>query len=379
MMKKICFVTTVSITLKAFVLNTAEYLHQHTDWDITFVCNEDAEFRAELPDYIRFHAIPMERGMSVGGIKAMLQMAKFFKREHFDLVQYSTPNASLYASLAARMAGIPVRLYCQWGLAYVGFQGLKRRIFKQEERLVCALSTHIEPDSPSNLIFAHKEGLYPENKGSVIWNGSAAGVNTEKFDISKKEQYRLMIRGKYHIPSDAFVFVFVGRITRDKGVNELFQAFSKIDNAWMLMVGWNEVDQSVDQELYQQIQNNERVVFTGYTNEVEKYLAASDCYVLPSYREGFGMGVIEAEAMGLPVIVSNIPGPTDAMIDKKTGIVVNKADANDLYHTMKNMLEDKDNSQKMGEEGQRFVVGAFEQKKLFEAILKDRKKILGCK
>ena len=131
MMKKICFVTTVSITLKAFVLNTAEYLHQHTDWDITFVCNEDAEFRAELPDYIRFHAIPMERGMSVGGIKAMLQMAKFFKREHFDLVQYSTPNASLYASLAARMAGIPVRLYCQWGLAYVGFQGLKRRIFKQ--------------------------------------------------------------------------------------------------------------------------------------------------------------------------------------------------------------------------------------------------------
>ena len=189
----------------------------------------------------------------------------------------------------------------------------------------------------------------------------------------------MMIRGKYHIPSDAFVFVFVGRITRDKGVNELFQAFSKIDNAWMLMVGWNEVDQSVDQELYQQIQNNERVVFTGYTNEVEKYLAASDCYVLPSYREGFGMGVIEAEAMGLPVIVSNIPGPTDAMIDKKTGIVVNKADANDLYHTMKNMLEDKDNSQKMGEEGQRFVVGAFEQKKLFEAILKDRKKILGCK
>ena len=379
MMKKICFVTTVSITLKAFVLNTAEYLHQHTDWDITFVCNEDAEFRAELPDYIRFHAIPMERGMSLGGIKAMLEMSRFFKQEHFDLVQYSTPNASLYASLASKIAGIPVRLYCQWGLAYVGFQGLKRSIFKQEEKLVCALSTHIEPDSPSNLIFAHKEGLYPENKGSVIWNGSAAGVNTEKFGISKKEQYRLMIREKYQIPSDAFVFIFVGRITRDKGVNELFQAFSKIDNAWMLMVGWNEVDQSVDQELYQQMQNNERVVFTGYTNEVEKYLAASDCYVLPSYREGFGMGVIEAEAMGLPVIVSNIPGPTDAMIDKKTGIVVNKADADDLYLTMKNMLEDKDNSQKMGEEGHRFVVGAFEQQKLFEAILEDRKKILGCK
>lgn len=375
-MKKICFVTTVSITLKAFVVSMAEYLHQYTDWDITFVCNEDPEFSKYLPEYIHYHPIPMERGISLGGVKAMIEMAKFFKKERFDLVQFSTPNASLYASLAAKIAGIPVRLYCQWGLAYVGFQGLKRKIFKMEEKLVCALATHIEPDSPSNLKFAHQEGLYPERKGSVIWNGSAAGVNTDKFDVTKKEQYRSIIRNKYQIPADAFVFIFVGRITRDKGVNELFQAYSQIDNAWLMMVGWNEIDQTVNQELYQKMQKCDRVVFTGYTSEVEKYLASADCYVLPSYREGFGMGVIEAEAMGLPVIVTNIPGPTDAMVDGETGVVIPKADSSSLCDAMKMMIGNQRASKEMGIMGIKYSVGCFEQGKLFSYILQDRQNLL---
>lgn len=110
------------------------------------------------------------------------------------MVQYSTPNASLYAALAAKLAGVPVRLYCQWGMAYVGFHGIKRVIFKRIEKLVCTLSTWVEPDSFGNLKFSHAEGLYPENKGSVIWNGSASGVNLNKFDNSQKPVWRAEIR-----------------------------------------------------------------------------------------------------------------------------------------------------------------------------------------
>ena len=161
-MKKICFITTISLTLKAFVLKTAEYLHENTDWDISFICSTDDEFEQMLPEYIHYYPVPMERGISVAGVKAMLEMMKIFKREKFDLIQYSTPNASLYASLAGFLAGIPVRLYCQWGMAFVGFTGLKRKIFKAEEKLVCSLSTWIEPDSYSNLNFAHEQGLYPQ-------------------------------------------------------------------------------------------------------------------------------------------------------------------------------------------------------------------------
>ncbi|MGN0398091.1 MAG: glycosyltransferase [Candidatus Fimimorpha sp.] len=377
-MKKICFVTTISLTLKVFVLKTAEYIHNNTDWDISFICSNDDEFKAMLPAYIHYYPVQMERGISMGGIKAMLEMKKIFKREKFYLIQYSTPNASLYASLAGKMAGIPVRLYCQWGMAFVGFQGIKRKIFKAEEKLVCSLSTHIEPDSNSNLVFSHEEGLYPESKGYVIWNGSACGVDLNKFDIHKKEEYRNKIRTKCNIPDDAFVFGFVGRITRDKGINELLSAFKKIftGKEFLLLVGPSEIDSTVNEDLISWSNSNDNIIFTGYTSVVEQYLSAMDCYILPSYREGFGIGVIEAEAMGVPVIVTNIPGPIDAMIDGETGIVVKKADSELLQHAMETMKNDRVLTKKYGDNGCLFSRQNFDQQILFEKLLYDRKELL---
>ena len=377
-MKKICFITTIPLTLNTFVLNTAKYLHENTDWDISFICSDENDFGLSLPKYIHYFPVQMERGISIAGVKAMLEMKKIFKREKFDLIQYSTPNASLYASMAGRLAHVPVRLYCQWGIAFVGFQGLKRKIFQMEEKYVCHLSTHIEPDSNSNLRFAHEIGLYPKGKGSVIWNGSACGVNLTKFDISNKEEYRKDIREQLDISEDAFVYGFVGRITRDKGVNELLEAYKKLnDDSYLIMVGPSEVDETINQELYTWASENEKTKFTGYTTVVEQYLSAMDCYILPSYREGFGMGVVEAEAMGVPVIVTDISGPTDAMIDNETGIVVQKADVESLYNAMISIREDKVRYFAMAEKAHDFAVNNFEQKQLFNYILEDRKKLLG--
>lgn len=376
-MKKICFITTVSLTLKTFVVKTAEYIHKNTDWDISFICSSDDEFAKSLPDYIRFYPIHMERGISIGGVKAMLEMYRIFKREKFDLVQFSTPNASLYASLAGFLAGVPVRLYCQWGMAFVGFEGIKKWIFKLEEKLVCSLATWVEPDSNSNLSFAHEEGLYPKKKGSVIWNGSACGVNLRKFDIEKKACYREQIRNQYGIAEDSFVFGFVGRITRDKGVNELLQAFRSMgDKAYLLMVGPSEVDSTIERVNYDWSVDNKRVIYTGYTNQVEKYLSAMDCFVLPSYREGFGMGVVEAEAMGVPVIVTNIPGPIDAMIEGKTGIIVEQRNAKSLYDAMIILSNNAALCARYGKAGVEHARNNFEQNQLFERILEDRKQLL---
>ena len=170
-MKKVCFVTTVPATIDSFILETAKYIHNETDWDISFICDEDVDFSNRLPEYIHYFPVQMKRGISLSGASALCKMVSIFKKEKFDMVQYSTPNASLYAAVAAKIAKIPVRLYCQWGLVYVGFSGIKRKIFKIIEKIVCGLSTWIEPDSFGNLDFAHKEGLYPQNKGSVVWNG----------------------------------------------------------------------------------------------------------------------------------------------------------------------------------------------------------------
>lgn len=376
-MKKICFITTVSLTINVFILKTAEYLHNHTDWDISFICDTDEDFAEKLPPYFHYYAVPMKRGISLAGIKAMWEMKRIFRRERFDMIQYSTPNASLYASLAGWMTKIPVRLYCQWGMAFVGFAGIKRAIFRTIEKLVCGLSTWVEPDSKSNLDFSHRERLYPESKGSVIWNGSACGVNLEKFDISQKQEYRNAVRQKFDIPQNAYVFGFVGRITRDKGVNELLRAFCNFEStAYLLMVGPGEVDERIDPALYARSQESDRVIYTGYTNTVERYLAAMDCYILPSYREGFGMGVVEAEAMGVPVIVTDIPGPVDAMVRNETGIVIPVKDADALGRAMQKMIGDPLFAQKCGEAGHAFAEQHFEQDRLFEKILEDRKQLM---
>lgn len=379
--KKICFVTTVSVTLRSFVLELAKYMHANGNYDITFICAPDPTFAASLPSYIHFIPISMERGVSFDGIFAMLKMCRVFRRGNFDLVQYSTPNASLYASLAAWLARIPVRLYCQWGMAYVGFSGMKRKLFKTIEKTVCRLSTWVEPDSHGNLEFSHTEGLYPENKGSVNWNGSASGVDLRKFDISQKQVWRTAKRSEYAIDEDAFVCGFIGRITGDKGINELFTAFrsllERFPNARLMMVGSPEKADSVDASLYEWAKNEPRVLFCGYTNVVERYLSAMDVYILPSYREGFGSAVIEAEAMGVPVIVTDIPGPTNAMLRDETGLVVPKKDTAALQTAMETLAADPELCKRFAQAGYRFASEKFEQKTLFGYILEDRKRLLG--
>jgi len=379
-LKRICFVTTISDTLRAFVLSTAKYLHENGEYDITFICDDDEEFSKTLPDYIRFIPVSMKRGLSVSGIGAIFKMISIFKYEKFDLIQYSTPNASFYTSIAAKFVGIPVRLYCQWGLLYTSFSGFKRLIFKSIEKLICSFSTWIQPDSYGNLSFCREEGLYTDKKSSVIWNGSASGVNLKKFDISNKEKWRNEIRSKYEIAKDTFVLGFVGRITKDKGINELFTGIKKFfdeqPNSRLILIGNLDKPKTMNQQLIDWSLKEKRIIYCGRTNEVEKYLSAMDAFVLPSYREGFGSVVIEAEAMGIPVIVTNIPGPTDAILPNETGIIVKKGDVENLYQAIKTLSLNKTLCLKMGINGEKFAKEKFDQAVLLEYILNNRNSLL---
>ena len=143
-----------------------------------------------------------------------------------------------------------------------------------------------------------------------------------------------------------------------------------------MIVGGSELDETVDEQLFEWAKNSKQVIFTGYTNVVEQFLSAMDTYILPSYREGFGMGVIEAEAMGVPVIVSNIPGPIDAMVNNQTGIIVNKKDVQSLEDAMIKLITEPDILKAYSANCVEHVVNNFEQKQLFKYILEDRKKLL---
>lgn len=379
-MKKICFITTISTTLKAFVLETAKYLHENGNYDITLICDTDEDFGDSLPKYIHFIPVPMKRGINIHGIKAIFKLLLIFKKEEFDLIQYSTPNASLYASVAGKLSRVPVRLYCQWGIVYVGFSGFKRKLFKLVERLVCSLSTWVEPDSFGNLKFSHKEGLYTDRKSSVIWNGSACGVDLTKFDITHKNKWRQEVRSNFSISHDTFVVGFVGRITKDKGINELFSAckrfFEMHTKSVLILVGSPEKTETIDGELVNWSLNDKRVICCGISKEVQKFLAAMDVFVLPSYREGFGSVVIEAEAMGIPVIVTDIPGPTDAMVGGKTGLIVKKGDADSLFYAIEALKKNTLLRDSMGKRGYEFVRNNFDRYKLVQYILDDRDRLL---
>lgn len=379
-MKKVCFITTISSTISSFILEFAKFMHKNGDYDITFICDKDENFGENLPDYIHYIPVEMKRGISISGLKACAQMYKTFKQNEFDLIQYSTPNASLYASLAGWLAGIPVRLYCQWGLVFVGFKGIKRTIFKYEEKLVCTLSTWIEPDSRGNLNFCHEQKLYPENKGSVTHKGSASGVSLKKFDISQRGIFRDEIRNKYHIPDDAFVYGFVGRITGDKGINELLSATKNVLNGhndiYVLLIGGMDKEESVDSDLYDWSKSNSHVIYCGSTNEVQRYMAAMDCYVMPSYREGFGLTVVEAGAMGIPVICTNIPGPTDAIRNEENGLIIEKKDEESLKNAILKLYTNSELAKELGQAGYKNVKENYEQNNLFKYILADRENLL---
>ncbi len=309
-----------------------------------------------------------------------MALYRFFKKEKFDLVQYSTPNASMYAAIAARMTHVPVRLYCQWGMVYVTMKGLKRTVFESIERLVCRFSTHVQPDSKGNLDFCRSNGLYDESKSCVIWNGSAKGLNLDAYDISQKETYAREIKQKYGIPDNEPVVGFVGRLGREKGCNELLMAFrnvrSEFPNARLLFVGPIEKKETMDPELLAYFETCDAVIKTDRVNHVEKYTSAMDVFVLPSYREGFGMGVVEASAMGVPVVVTKYPGPSSAMEEGITGYSVPMQDVDQLTKYILYFLRNPEKAKQMGLQGRKWVEQRFDQKVFIQKYMDNRMSLL---
>lgn len=378
-MKKICIVTTMWSSINNWI---KPFLNEYNERnvDVTIVCNMDKEYeetlKKEFP-FVHTYAVPFPRGMSVGGsFKSISILKKFFEKENFDMVQYSTPNASFYASIAAKSRRIPVRLYCQWGMVYVTQKGIKRKIFKWMEKTICKNSTNIQPDSFGNLEFCRKEGLYNEEKSCVIWNGSAKGLDLDAYDVSKKEEYSAEIKGKYGIKDDDIVIGFVGRLGREKGCHELFKAFKNIKqdykNAKLLFVGPIEKEETIEPEWLEYFKTCDDIIKTDRVTNVEKYMSAMDVFVLPSYREGFGMSVIEASAMKVPVVVTKYPGPSSAMEDGYTGISVPVKATDELEASIRELICDKEKAMQMGENGRKYVVEKFDQKIFKQKYMENR-------
>lgn len=373
-MNKICYITTLGLSIKSFFVPQLKYL-SHNGYAVTVICSSDIEnLKDILGNDIELITIDIPRGISFFKmLRTIRKLRKIFKEHDFSLIQYSTPNASLCAAIAGIQAKIQVRNYHLMGYRYLGSHGLLKPLLKMIEKLTCILSTSIECVSNSNREYGIQQRLFEEEKATVVYNGSSGGIDLTRFDYTKKNVYRQEIRNKYNIDEDAFVFGFVGRITRDKGVNEILRAFPQVKDSILLMVGFQDEISTLDQGLYERSLSNPNIIYTGAVENVEKYYSAMDILLLPSYREGFGNVVIEAAAMGTPAIVSEIPGPIDTSIKNKTALWTQVKNVESLVEAM---LISKTCAKTMSKECVNYVRECFDQNVLNQFILERKNKLI---
>lgn len=376
--KKICVLTTISKTMDWFVVPAMRHF-ANNGFEVTLVCDMDEEFIKRNSDFATCIPVKMSRGIDpIGAIRGIKAFYRIFKEKKFDMIQYSTPNAALYASIAGKLAKVPIRIYGQWGIRYVTFGGIKRFIFKTIERLTCSWSTHIKAQCFQNRQFAIDENLCKQDKISVIGLGGTIGIDLSEFDLTKKEEYRKEIRDKYNIGENDFLFGYIGRLNVDKGINELIESFKEIKNAKLMMVGMLDDKYRPSEENLKYAQDSEDVFMTGNvpTEEICKYLSAFDIMVQPTYREGFGKVFEEAMGMACPIISTNVPGPSEAIEDGVSGILVPAKDADALRDEMISLMNDSERRNGYSVAGRERVEKYFERSIMLNNMLEDYNKIL---
>lgn len=372
-----CALTTIAGSLKSFVMPSAIFL-SNNGYDVTVGCRSDDEISTIIPVNIKYIPLSISRGYSVKStIKATRELYRFFKRENIQMVEYGTENISFCASIAAWAAKVPIRIYNHWGARYVGFTGLSRQLSFLLEKTIARLSTTIRQQSPLNMQICINDGLYSKDKVKVLGYGGTVGADFSKFDISHKAEWNSAFRKEHNIPMDDIVFGDVAAIRKDKGHDELIAAFRKLNNrnAWLVFVGSVFAPDAPSSELMDWAKDSDRVIFTGRVNDVEHYVSAFDCIVHPSYREGLGMVLQEAGAVGVPYIACNIPGPGEIGIDGETGILVEKGNVEDLFNKMQYLINDRHKLKEMSVNMYKLTKARYERSVMLQRILDDRNEL----
>lgn len=315
----------------------------------------------ELRDKDGFHCIevPMERHISIiHDLKSLWKMVKVFREERPEIVHSMTPKAGLITMIAGWLCGVPVRVHTFTGLVWPTAAGLKRRILMATDWLTCACATHIIPEG-QGVLNDLKNGGITKKPMKVLGYGNVRGVDMERFSPSRFDVSKN--------PS-AFTFVFVGRIVGDKGINELVEAFVKLhdkhQNARLILVGSyeHELDPLSD-TTREQIESNEAIDACGpkYDDDLLQMYVKADCFVMPSYREGFPNTVLEAGAMGLPSIVTDINGSREIIENEKNGLIIPSKNASALYDAMERMLTDDTARETMRSNARPMIASRFEK------------------
>lgn len=312
---------------------------------------------------IKRHCINIERHISlINDVKSLFRIIKVFRKEKPYMVHSMTPKAGMLCMLAAWLTRVPRRVHTFTGLVWPTSTGLKRKILMATDWLTCACATHIIPEGKG--VMNDLQSHITNKPMKVLGYGNVRGVDMEKF--SRRTEVEEMAKG---IKTEGiFTFIFVGRIVGDKGINELVSAFAELHKKYektrLLLIG--NFEQHLDPlkaETLNVIDKHISIESLGpkYGDELLAYYAASDCFVFPSYREGFPNTVMEAGAMGLPSIVTDINGSREIIIDGKNGVIIPSKDVEALYHAMEEMITNSDKTKEYADNAREMIASRFER------------------
>jgi glycosyltransferase involved in cell wall biosynthesis len=370
-------ITTVPMSLK-FLLKGQLAFMQSNGFDVLALSADGPEIKAVTDEGVNHQIVKLTRKITpITDLFCVVQIMRVIWKFKPQVVHTHTPKAGLIGMLAAWICRVPVRMHTVAGLPLMEATGVKRTILSVTEKITYACATHVYPNSKALASYIEQH-LYPSSsKFNVIGEGSSNGIDTDFFSITDEARTAAQRLKEKHALKDELTFSFVGRIVKDKGINELLKAFDRLSKeveCRLILVGpfEDELD-PISDESRAILKSNKQIVITGYVNDVRPPLLASDVFVFPSYREGFPNVVMQACCMERPCIVTNINGCNEIIQHGTTGLIVEPKDEHQLYEAMRYMATNPTKREEFGALSRKFVVENFNQQYLWKLILTEYK------